>query len=392
MKIMSMNAGSSSLKFSLFDMDTKELIANGLFERIGMDSSKYKIKYGEEKVEQEVELKDHKDAVEILLDKLVSLGIVNSLSEIGGVGHRVLHGKDKYKESVVVTDEVIEDIKAFSPLGPLHNPANALGMEAVKAVLPDVPMTAVFDTTFHQTMEPERFLYPVPYTWYSEYGVRKYGFHGTSHAYIAKTCRELFGENKKIISCHLGNGSSLCAIKDGKCIDTSMGFTPLAGVMMGTRSGDVDPSIIPYVMESAGMSAGEVVNALNKQSGFLGVSCYSSDSRDVEDKAAEGDEKCILAHNMMVNTVADYAARYFVELGGADVIVFTAGIGENAAGVRADIIEKLAPLGIKLDIEANKTRGEVKKISADNSSVEVYVIPTNEELMIAEETLRLITR
>lgn len=392
MKIMSMNAGSSSLKFSLFDMDTKELIANGLFERIGMENSKYKIKYGEEKVEQEVELKDHKDAVEILLDKLVALGIVESLSEIGGVGHRVLHGKDKYKESVVVTDEVIEDIKAFSPLGPLHNPANALGMEAVKAVLPDVPMTAVFDTTFHQTMEPERFLYPVPYTWYSEYGVRKYGFHGTSHAYIAKTCKELFGENKKIISCHLGNGSSLCAIKDGKCIDTSMGFTPLAGVMMGTRSGDVDPSIIPYVMEQAGMSAGEVVNALNKQSGFLGISCYSSDSRDVEDKAAEGDEKCILAHNMMVNTVADYAARYFVELGGADVLVFTAGIGENAAGVRADIIEKLAPLGIKLDIEANKTRGEIKKISADSSSVEVYVIPTNEELMIAEETLRLITR
>ena len=392
MKIMSMNAGSSSLKFSLFDMDTKELIANGLFERIGMEGSKYKIKYGEEKVEQEVELKDHKDAVEILLDKLVALGIVSSLSEIGGVGHRVLHGKDKYKESVVVTDEVIEDIKAFSPLGPLHNPANALGMEAVKEVLPDVPMTAVFDTTFHQTMEPERFLYPVPYTWYSEYGVRKYGFHGTSHAYIAKTCKELFGENKKIISCHLGNGSSLCAIKDGKCIDTSMGFTPLAGVMMGTRSGDVDPSIIPYVMEQAGMSAGEVVNALNKQSGFLGVSCYSSDSRDVEDKAAEGDEKCILAHNIMVNTVADYAARYFVELGGADVLVFTAGIGENAAGVRADIIEKLAPLGIKLDIEANKTRGEIKKISADSSSVEVYVIPTNEELMIAEETLRLITR
>ncbi len=392
MKIMSMNAGSSSLKFSLFDMDTKELIANGLFERIGMEGSKYKIKYGEEKVEQEVELKDHKDAVEILLDKLVALGIVSSLSEIGGVGHRVLHGKDKYKESVVVTDEVIEDIKSYSPLGPLHNPANALGMEAVKEVLPDVPMTAVFDTTFHQTMEPERFLYPVPYTWYSEYGVRKYGFHGTSHAYIAKTCKELFGENKKIISCHLGNGSSLCAIKDGKCIDTSMGFTPLAGVMMGTRSGDVDPSIIPYVMEQAGMSAGEVVNALNKQSGFLGVSCYSSDSRDVEEKAAEGDEKCILAHNIMVNTVADYAARYFVELGGADVLVFTAGIGENAAGVRADIIEKLAPLGIKLDIEANKTRGEIKKISADSSSVEVYVIPTNEELMIAEETLRLITR
>lgn len=392
MKIMSMNAGSSSLKFSLFDMDTKELIANGLFERIGMETSKYKIKYGDEKVEQEVELKDHKDAVEILLDKLVSLGIVDSLSEIGGVGHRVLHGKDKYKESVVVTDEVIEDIKSFSPLGPLHNPANALGMEAVKAVLPDVPMTAVFDTTFHQTMEPERFLYPVPYEWYEEYGVRKYGFHGTSHAYIAKTCKELFGENKKIISCHLGNGSSLCAIKDGKCIDTSMGFTPLAGVMMGTRSGDVDPSIIPYVMEQAGMSAGEVVNALNKQSGFLGVSCYSSDSRDVENKAAEGDEKCILAHNMMVNTVADYAARYYVELGGADVLVFTAGIGENAAGVRADIIEKLAPLGIKLDIEANKTRGEIKKISADSSTVEVYVIPTNEELMIAEETLRLITR
>jgi acetate kinase len=330
--------------------------------------------------------------VEILLDKLVALGIVSSLSEIGGVGHRVLHGKDKYKESVVVTDEVIEDIKSYSPLGPLHNPANALGMEAVKEVLPDVPMTAVFDTTFHQTMEPERFLYPVPYTWYSEYGVRKYGFHGTSHAYIAKTCKELFGENKKIISCHLGNGSSLCAIKDGKCIDTSMGFTPLAGVMMGTRSGDVDPSIIPYVMEKTGETAAEVVTDLNKKSGMLALSGISSDMRDIEEAYVNKDPRCVRAMNMYIKHIANYLSMYNTLLEGADYIVFTAGVGENSNVVRKLVIDKFKYLGVKIDEEKNDTRGITGEISTEDSTIKVVVLPTNEELMIAKDTYNLVNQ
>ena len=269
MKIISINAGSSSLKFSLFEMTDKKLIANGLFERIGIEGSRYKIKYNGEKLEQDVDLPNHTRAVEILLDKLVALGIVDSLNEIGGVGHRLVHGGDKYKESVIITDEVVEDLRKFSALAPLHNPANILGIEAVRNVLPDVPMVGVFDTAFHQTMEEVNYLYPVPYEWYEKHGVRKYGFHGTSHCYITKTIsKELGRDDLRIISCHLGNGGSITAIKDGKCVDTSMGFTPLAGIMMGTRSGDIDPSIIPYVMEAEGMSAGEVVDALNQKSGL----------------------------------------------------------------------------------------------------------------------------
>lgn len=393
MKIMSINAGSSSLKFSLFEMTEKKLIANGLFERIGIEGSRYKIKYNGEKLEQEIDLPNHTKAVEILLDKLVALGIVDSLNEIGGVGHRLVHGGDKYKESVIITDEVIEDLKKFSALAPLHNPANILGIEAVRNVLPDVPMVGVFDTAFHQTMDEVNYLYPVPYEWYKKHGVRKYGFHGTSHCYVSKTIsKELGRDDLRIINCHLGNGGSVTAIKDGKCIDTSMGFTPLAGIMMGTRSGDIDPSIIPYVMEAEGMSAGEVVNALNKQSGFLGLSEYSSDARDIEDEMNNGNEKCILAHKKFVQTVVNYIAMYYVELGGADVITFTAGIGENSVPIRRDIVEKLACLGIKLDLERNNIKGQIQKISSDDSSCLVYVVPTNEELMIATDTLDLITR
>ena len=393
MKIMSINAGSSSLKFSLFEMTDKKLIANGLFERIGIEGSRYKIKYNGEKLEQDVDLPNHTRAVEILLDKLVALGIVDSLNEIGGVGHRLVHGGDKYKESVIITDEVVEDLRKFSALAPLHNPANILGIEAVRNVLADVPMVGVFDTAFHQTMKEVNYLYPVPYEWYEKHGVRKYGFHGTSHCYITKTIsKELGRDDLRIISCHLGNGGSITAIKDGKCVDTSMGFTPLAGIMMGTRSGDIDPSIIPYVMEAEGMSAGEVVDALNKKSGFLGLSEYSSDSRDIEEGMNSGNEKCALAHQKFVQTVVNYIATYYVELGGADVITFTAGIGENSIAARRDIVEKFACLGIKLDLERNNVRGELKKISSDDSSCLVYVVPTNEELMIATDTLDLITR
>ena len=391
MKIMSINAGSSSLKFSLFEMTDKKLIANGLFERIGIEGSRYKIKYNGEKLEQDVDLPNHTRAVEILLDKLVALGIVDSLNEIGGVGHRLVHGGDKYKESVIITDEVVEDLRKFSALAPLHNPANILGIEAVRNVLPDVPMVGVFDTAFHQTMEEVNYLYPVPYEWYEKHGVRKYGFHGTSHCYITKTIsKELGRDDLRIISCHLGNGGSITAIKDGKCVDTSMGFTPLAGIMMGTRSGDVDPSIIPPVMEAENKTIDDIINDLNKHSGVLGLSGISSDMRDIEDAYNEGNSKAVLTFNKYIQRIVDYIAQYYVRLGGADVIAFTAGVGENSPILRKLVCEKLACLGVKLDEEKNNVRGKLTKISTDDSKVAVYVIPTDEELMIARDTLELI--
>ena len=396
MKIISINTGSSSLKFSLFDMDDKKVIASGLFERIGIDGSSYTIKYNGEKIKEEIELTNHTDAVKILLDKLVTLNIIKSLDEIDGVGHRLVHGKDKYKESCIITDEVVNDLIAFKDFAPLHNPANVLGIEAFKEVLPNVPMVGVFDTAFHQTMEEEAYLYPVPYSWYKEHGVRKYGFHGTSHRYIAKTISEKLGrDNLRIISCHVGNGGSITAIKDGKCVDTSMGFTPLAGIMMGTRSGDVDPSIITYVMEQEGLNAKEVIDDLNKKSGLLGLSEISSDMRDIV-SAMDSDEeeernKANRAFLKYTRTVTNYIAEYYVLLGGADVICFTAGLGENSEPFRKKVCENLACLGVKLDSEANKVMGEFKKISSDDSTIPVYVVPTDEELMIALDTLKLIS-
>ena len=393
MKIMSINAGSSSLKFSLFNMDNEEVIASGLFERIGIDQSAYTIKYNGEKIKQEVDSPDHSVAVSILLDKLVELGIIKSLDEINGVGHRVVSGGDKYSESILVTDKVVQDIIELKDYAPLHNPAHVLGINAFREALPEVPMSVVFDTAFHQTMDPVSYLYPVPYSWYEDYKVRKYGAHGTSHRYIALTIAdELKRDDLKVISCHLGNGGSITAIKDGKCVDTSMGFTPLAGIMMGTRSGDIDPSIIPFVMEKEGKNAGEIIDDLNKKSGFLGLSCLSSDSRDIENGIAEGNEKCKLAQDKYIRTVVDHIAKYYVLLGGCDVLCFTAGIGENSKGVRAQIVEKLACLGFKLDEQANDVRGEFRKISADDSSSLIYILPTDEELMIARDTLNLINR
>lgn len=393
MKIMSINAGSSSLKFSLFNMDNEEVIASGLFERIGIDQSAYTIKYNGEKIKQEVDLPDHSVAVSILLEKLVELGIIKSLDEINGVGHRVVSGGDKYSESILITDKVVQDIIELKDYAPLHNPAHVLGINAFREALPEVPMSVVFDTAFHQTMDPVSYLYPVPYSWYENYKVRKYGAHGTSHRYIALSiAEELKRDDLKVISCHLGNGGSITAIKDGKCVDTSMGFTPLAGIMMGTRSGDIDPSIIPFVMEKEGKNAGEIIDDLNKKSGFLGLSCLSSDSRDVENGIAEGNEKCKLAQDKYIRTVVDHIAKYYVLLGGCDVLCFTAGIGENSKGVRAEIVEKLACLGFKLDAEANNVRGELRKISAEDSSALIYILPTDEELMIARDTLNLINR
>ena len=391
MKIMSINAGSSSLKFSLFNMDTKEVLLSGLFERIGIEGSCYTLEYGEYKIKKEALMETHLDAVKILMDKLLELKIVNSLEEIDGIGHRIVHGGAIYKESVVVTDKVLDDIIALSDLAPLHNPAHAMCIKAFREVLPNTPMVVVFDTAFHQTIAEDRFLYPVPYNWYTDYQVRKYGAHGTSHRYVAKKLQEELGrDDLNIISCHLGNGSSITAISCGKCVDTSMGFTPHAGIMMGTRSGDIDVSMVPYVMEKEGKSAGEIMNDLNKKSGFLGISGVSSDSRDIEDGIKEGNERCILAQKMFVNSVIKYIAQYYVLLGHVDVIAFTAGIGENSISTRSDIIERLAPLGIELDPEENNVRGKFKKISSKKSSVDIYVVPTNEELMIAEDTLNLI--
>ena len=393
MKIMSINAGSSSLKFSLFNMDNEAVVASGLFERIGIEQSCYTIKYNGEKLKQEIDLPDHSVAVSILLEKLLELGIIQSLDEINGVGHRVVSGGDRYSESILITDKVVEDIIELKDYAPLHNPAHVLGINAFRNALPGVPMSVVFDTAFHQTMDPVSYLYPVPYSWYEDHKVRKYGAHGTSHRYIALSiAEELKRDDLKVISCHLGNGGSITAIKDGKCVDTSMGFTPLAGIMMGTRSGDIDPSIIPFVMEKEGKNAGEIIDDLNKKSGFLGLSCLSSDSRDVENGIAEGNEKCRLAQDKYIRTVVDHIAKYYVLLGGCDVLCFTAGIGENSKGVRAEIVEKLACLGFKLDAEANNVRGELRKISAEDSSALIYILPTDEELMIARDTLNLINR
>ena len=367
MKIMSINTGSSSLKFSLFDMENNELIASGLFERVTIKGSFYTIKYHGEKIYEEVEMPNHTVAVKILLDRLVTKGIIKSLDEIGAIGHRLVHGADKYDKSVIITDEVVEDLRKFSDLAPLHNPANILGIEAAREVLPNVPMVGVFDTAFHQTMDEVSYMYPVPYEWYEKYKVRKYGFHGTSHCYISKQIPKLLGrEHYKAIICHLGSGGSLSAVKDGKCVDTSMGFTPLPGIMMGTRSGDIDP--------------------------FLGLTEKYSDFRDVYAGVEAGDEKCILAFNKYVRTVVNYIAMYYVELGGVDAICFTAGLGENAIPARKAIAEKLSCLGIKLDEEKNNTRGETVEISAKDSTTRLFVIPTNEELMIATDTYHLLKK
>ena len=391
MKIMAINAGSSSLKFSLFEMNAKECIASGYFERVGLDGSFYTIKYNGEKIREEVDMPNHTVAVEVLLDRLVSIGIINDLSEIEGIGHRLVHGADKYNKSVVITDEVVEDLRKFSELAPLHNPANILGIEAVKKALPNVPMVGVFDTAFHQTMDKVQYIYPVPYEWYTKYGVRKYGFHGTSHCYISKQIPRILGKDEyKAIICHLGSGGSISAVKNGKCVDTTMGFTPLAGIMMGTRSGDIDPSIIPFIMSKENKSVEEVVNDLNKKSGFLGMSQVSSDCRDIEDGMAAGNELCDLAFEKYMQCVVNYIASYYVLLGGCDIICFTAGLGENGPKVRARIMEKLACLGVKIDLENNNTRGKEIKISTEDSSIACYVVPTDEELMIAEDTLSLI--
>lgn len=393
MKVLSVNAGSSSLKFSLFDMANNNVLTSGVFERIGIEGSTFTIKFNGEKIVQEVELNNHVDAVNILIDKLISLDIIKSLEEINGIGHRVAHGKDYFDKSTIINDSVLEKLRGVKDMAPLHNPANLLGIEAFEKVLPNVVQVAVFDTAYHQSMDEVSYLYPVPYSWYKDYGLRKYGFHGTSHKYIAREAKKLLGrDNYKLISCHIGNGGSICAIKDGKCVDTSMGFTPLAGIMMGTRSGDVDPSIIPYIMEKEGKNASEVIEDLNKKSGLYCMSEFSNDMRDILARCDEGDHRALVAKEKYVRRIVDYIAQYYVLLGGVDMIALTAGVGENNKVIRKELLDKLECLGVKISDEANETVGEEVKLSTKDSKILVYVIPTDEELMIAKDTYNLINR
>ena len=399
MKILSVNAGSSSLKFNLISLPEEKELISGYFEKIGLEDSFYSIKINGEKTKKEAKITNHSEAIKYLIQELYDNKVINSLEEIDGVGHRLVHGGDKYNKSVIITDDVIKTVSDLSSLAPLHNPANIVGVKAFKEAMPNTPMVGVFDTAFHQTMAEKEFLYPVPKEWYQKYSVRKYGFHGTSHRYITLKVQEMLGkEDVNIISCHIGSGGSLCCIKDGKSIDTTMGFSPNAGIMMGTRCGDIDYSLIPYVMEKTGMSIKEIDNALNKQSGLLAMSEKYSDHRDIEEGMTKGDEACILANDMYIDRIVSYIARYYVKLDAhVDALVFTAGLGENAREFREAIINKLSSLNIKLDKEENNKIASYLekhegKISLPDSSVPVYVIPTNEELMIALDTMELISK
>ena len=390
MKILSVNAGSSSLKFTLFDMPEEKELISGVFERIGIENSFYTIKLNGEKIKKETELKDHKAAFELLVKELIDNKIVDSLDEIAGIGHRIVQGGSYFDKTVLATEDNISIVEKLSSLAPLHNPAAVVGIRAAQSVFPNATQTLVFDTAFHQTMEEEVYLYPVPYEWYTKYAVRRYGAHGTSHKYVSMRANEILdNEDARLITCHIGNGASISAVKAGKCVETSMGLTPNAGLMMCTRCGDIDATILPYIMEETGMSAKEMDTALNKQSGLLGISGVSSDSRDIEDGINNGDERCILAQKMYVKRIVDFIAKYYVELGGCDAIIFTAGVGENSISTRMEVMEKLACLGVKPDEERNNVRGKEALISADNSKIPVYVIPTNEELMIATDTYNL---
>ncbi len=392
-KIISVNAGSSSLKFQLFEMPEERVLTSGIVERIGFDDAYFTIKVDEEKVKNVLPIENHKEAVELLLKSLIKHNIVDDLEEITGVGHRVVHGGEYFDKTVLVDEDVISKVEELVDLAPLHNPANLIGYRSFKTALPNATQTFVFDTAFHQTIEPESYLYALPYDYYKDFKIRKYGFHGTSHMFVSREVAKLMNksvEDLKIITCHLGNGASIAAIKDGKSINTSMGFTPLSGVMMGTRSGDVDAQIVPFLVDKLNLDCHGIVNILNKKSGMLGVSDISSDARDIEQAIEKGNERAILTRKMYANKIASYIGSYFVQLGGVDVIVFTAGLGENDGGVRADIMDLLKDsLGVVYNVEENRKRGQEVKLSTDDSKVEVWIVPTNEELVIAQDTYNL---
>jgi len=396
MNILVINCGSSSLKYQLLNMDDESQLASGLIERIGLEGSRLKQeteKSGKKVIE--VEMKDHKDALSEVLKALINeeYGAIKSFDSIHAVGHRVVHAGEKYSESVVITDDVIKALEECIELAPLHNPPNLMGITAIKELLPNVKNVGVFDTAFHQTMPETEFIYPLPYEFYEKYKVRRYGFHGTSHRYVAQRTAEILGKDikdLKIVSCHLGNGASVCAIDGGKSVATSMGFTPLEGLVMGTRCGDIDPAIVTYLMDKENLSAGEVNNILNKESGVYGISGVSSDFRDIEDAAAAGNKRAQLALDSFDVRVRKYIAAYTTVMGGVDAIVFTAGLGENSAMNRESICQNLGFMGVELDVEENKVRGKEKIVSTPNSKVKIMVVPTNEELMIARDTLELV--
>ena len=395
MKVLVINCGSSSLKYQVLQMESETLLCKGLVERIGIEGSVLKHeKIGQDKFVLEVPMKDHKDAIGHVLDAIVDAdhGIAASMAEIEAVGHRVVHAGEKYACSVKITEAVMDALEECTELAPLHNPPNILGIRACQELMPTTPMVAVFDTAFHQTMPAESYIYAIPYEYYENYKVRRYGFHGTSHKYVAERAAALLGkplDETKIITCHLGNGASVAAIKGGKCIDTSMGFTPLEGLVMGTRSGDIDPAIVTYMRQKENLPQGEMNNILNKKSGILGISGISSDFRDVEAAAAEGNYRAQLAEKVFAHKVRHYIGAYFAELNGCDAIVFTAGVGENDINMRDVICNDLDALGVNLDLVKNKVRGKETIISADDSKVKVMLIPTNEELMIARDTVAL---
>lgn len=395
MKVLVINCGSSSLKYQVLDMTDESVLAKGLVERIGMDGSVINhTKTGQDKVVNEVPMKDHKDAIAQVLDAIqnADYGVVADMSEIGAVGHRVVHAGEMYAESVLIDDTVLKALEECVELAPLHNPPNLLGIDACRELMPNTPMVAVFDTAFHQTMPPESYIYAIPYEYYEKYKIRRYGFHGTSHKYVAERASAILGKSLsdlKLITCHLGNGASVTAIKGGKVMDTSMGFTPLEGLVMGTRSGDIDPAIVTYIRQKENLPPGAANDILNKKSGVLGVSGVSSDFRDLEAAVEEGNERAALALRMFAHRVKHYIGAYIAEMNGVDAIIFTAGVGENDISMREFICDDMENLGINLDPIKNKVRGQETVISSDDSKVKLILVPTNEELMIARDTFNL---
>lgn len=395
MKILVINCGSSSLKYQLIDASNEVTAASGICERIGLDGLfSYKAE-GKDKIKFEASMPDHKAAIKIVLDQLQDKehGVIESLKEIGAVGHRVVHGGERFSKSILITDELLKEVEACNELAPLHNPANLIGINACKELIPGVPMVAVFDTAFHQTLEPKAYLYGIPYEYYTKYGIRRYGFHGTSHRYVSQRAANILGKDikdLKIIVCHLGNGASVCAVNGGKSVDTSMGFTPLEGLIMGTRSGDIDPAIIEFIAEKEKLNIKEVMNILNKESGVKGLSQVSSDFRDLDDARDAGNNQAALTLDIFRYHVAKYIGAYAAAMNGVDIIVFTAGLGENDPLTRSDVCKYLTYLGVEFDDEVNDFRGKERTISKPESKVTVMAIPTNEELMIARDTVELL--
>ena len=395
MKILVLNCGSSSLKYQLINMETEDVLASGKYERIGEEEAFITHKVNGQKIEIKHPAKTHEEAVDFTLKQLINpeYKVIDSLDEISAIGHRLVHGGEKINKSVIITDEVVEVLKECIDLAPLHNPAGIIGIEACKKVMPGKPMVGVFDTAFHQTMPKERYIYPIPYEYYKKYGIRKYGFHGTSHMYVSQRLAEIVGKDiseLKIVTCHLGQGSSICAVEGGKSVDTSMGLTPLAGIPMVTRSGDLDPSVVTFLMKKEGWTAEEAENMLNKKSGVQGISGLAPDFREIEAASYGDNERAEIAIEKFKYEIASYIAKYAVAMNGVDYIVFTGGIGENQINIRKGVCKKLEFMGVNIDLDANNMRGEEKVISTPDSKIKVYVIPTNEELMIAKETLRLV--